>query len=152
MSLSYPFPGTKRVEASAPDFPQEGLRLCISGGREFDDLAFVWSHLDPYTSSLFGPVTEIGFGCARGVDYFGWRWAFHNRVPFRRYVADWDELGTKAGTIRNGAMLDDFQPDLLLVFPGGTGTRNCAKQAKERGIERVFLTYDDPLEEALRWG
>lgn len=146
--IRWPLPFIKYAEASDEPPSEAGLRLAISGGRDFHDLAFVWSNLDLY---LDAPVVEIGFGCAAGVDDLGWQWAKDKKIPWCRYVADWDTYDTSAGTLRNGVMLEDFQPDLLLVFPGGSGTRNCAKQAKEMGIERVFLSLD-PLQEAQRWG
>jgi hypothetical protein len=52
-------------------------------------------------------------------------------------------------------MLDDFQPDYVLVFPrGGPGTTDCAKQARKKGFERVFINDSrlDPFEELSRWG
>lgn len=156
----YELPDILRVESSTRclyPFP-EGFRMCITGGREIDDLGYVWSYLDtmhnlPADLGGRGPIAELGFGCARGVDRLAWQWAQHNGVPWRRYVADWDRFGEAAGTMRNGVMLVDFKPNLLGVYDGNTGTTNCAKQARKLGIERDFYTRDlDPFDDAARWG
>jgi len=140
-----------RVEESEKRPRGPGCRACVTGGRDFEDLGFVWSLLDSYR--FFHDITEFGFGCATGVDRLAWNWCKLWDMPWRRYVADWDGLDKAAGIKRNGAMLRDFQPDILLVFPGGTGTTNCAKQARGLGIQREFLEVDnDPLSAADKWG
>jgi hypothetical protein len=37
-------------------------------------------------------------------------------------MAEWERLGRKAGPIRNQRMLEEGKPDLVVAFPGGTGT------------------------------
>lgn len=128
-------------------------RVCVTGGREFKDREFVYQRLEEFHAGPDGPITELGEGEARGVDTFAKEWAEYRDIPVKPYEADWDRYGDSAGTIRNGEMLDDFKPDRLLVFPGNTGTTNCAKQARKKGIERVFFNLDlDLFEEASRWG
>lgn len=124
---------------------------CFTGGRDFANKLLVWDALDGIHES--NHIGGIGVGCARGVDAFVLDWAKRKHIPIMRYVADWDRFGEAAGTIRNGVMLEDFEPDFLGVFPGGTGTTNCAKQARKLGIERKFFGAEtDPFAEALKWG
>ncbi len=118
---------------------EETRRICVTGGREFKDESFIWENLDRLYSEQ--EIYEIGFGCARGVDLFAWRWAKERGIRWKRYVADWGRLLRAAGAIRNGVMLKDFLPDLLIVFPGGTGTTNCARQARKLQIPREFIDY-----------
>ncbi len=158
---SYLLTGIALVErslTSATPRP-EGFRMCVTGGRHIDDLGYVWSYLDtvhnlPAEMGGRGPIAELGAGCARGVDTLALGWAEANQVPWRRYVADWDRYGTAAGSMRNGIMLEDFQPVLLAVYDGGTGTTNCARQARKLGIERDFYSNSDgdPFTDALKWG
>lgn len=147
-----------RIEAFGLPRPT-GVLVCVTGGRTFDDLGFVWAHLDtvhnlPAEMGGEGPIACIGFGCATGVDDLALKWAESNNVPWMRYVADWDRWGTSAGSIRNIVMLEHFEPDRLLVFPGGTGTTHCTRAARKRGIERTFFTVDDgdPFADSSRWG
>jgi hypothetical protein len=130
-------------------------RVCVTGPRDEEDKAFVWAALDEFHQSAKGPITELAQGEARGVDRFCKEWAEARGIPVKPYAADWDQHDEAAGAIRNGEMLDDFQPDFLLVFPrGGPGTTNCAKQARKKGFERVIINDNrlDPFEELSRWG
>lgn len=129
-------------------------RVVVTGPRDEKDAAFVWDMLDRFHESDRGPITELGEGEAKGVDTFAKEWAEDKNIPVKPYEADWDQHDEAAGTIRNGEMLDDFQPDYVLVFPrGGPGTTNCAKQARKKGFERVFIDDDlDPFEALSRWG
>lgn len=146
-----------RIESDG--LPLDDFALCVTGGRDFDDLGFVWAHLDvahnlPKSLGGCGPITRIGFGCATGVDALALAWAKANRVPWTRYVADWDRWGKAGGPVRNIVMLEHFQPHRLAVFPGGVGTTHCARSARKRDIPRDFYTIedDDPFAEAGRWG
>lgn len=147
---SYMLPGVLEVIQS-PLVPESGFRLGVTGGRDFTDSRFVWDTLLAIHRTYH--IVELGSGCATGLDEIALEWAHAHRVPWRCYVADWDRYDEKAGTIRNVAFLEDFLPDRLAAFPGGTGTHHCAKHARKMEIERDFYDPDDdPLKEALRWG
>jgi hypothetical protein len=49
--------------------------------------------------------------------------------------AAWHDYGKAAGPIRNKRMLTDFAPDIVVAFPGGKGTADMVRQAKEREVE-----------------
>ena len=53
-------------------------------------------------------------------------------------MAEWHRLGRKAGPIRNQRMLDEGKPDLVVAFPGGTGTAGMVALACKAGV-RVIL-------------
>lgn len=157
----YKLPGVIHVEESdLRPFRTEGIRICVTGGRAIKDLGYVWSWLDtmhslPKQLGGRGPVIELGAGCAQGVDDLALAWANLNGVPWRKYYADWDRLGTPAGAIRNGVMLEDFKPELLGVYDGGVGTTDCARKARKMKIERDFYSKDDgtdPFAAAETWG
>ena len=156
--IDFPLDLCLRLESSIWEPEGSGIRVFVTGGRDFDDLGFVWSNLDvlhgmPAYMGGRGPIKEIGFGCATGVDALALSWAENNGVPWRRYVADWDRHGNSAGSIRNGVMLADFNQRELLVFPGGVGTTDCARKARKWKIPRNFLNpITDPFEEASKWG
>jgi hypothetical protein len=69
------------------------------------------------------------------------KWAERNLIPVKRFAADWDKHGKAAGPIRNQQMVDK-EPSYMIAFPGGSGTRDCARRADEAGIQ-VFIP---------RWG
>ena len=58
------------------------------------------------------------------------------------YPANWKKHGRAAGPIRNKQMLEEAKPDLVIAFPGGAGTANMVKQAREAGV-KVEIIYAD---------
>ncbi len=133
-------------------------RICVTGGRYWDDQNFVWKCLNMFETKI-GEIMELGHGDADGVDTLARRWCERAAVPHRPYPADWETHGHTAGPIRNGEMLLDFKPEVLLVFPGNTGTTDCARQARkftEKGVlnvHRVFFNpVSDPIADLLAWG
>lgn len=145
-------PDILRAEVWSTDsLNEQGQRICVTGGRDYADRKLTYERLN--RAHLLKPIREIGFGCATGIDSLARDWAIEKGISFVRYVADWDAIGIEAGCIRNGVMLEDFKPDLLLVFPGGTGTTDCARKARKLKIEREFFDDEtDPFLAAKRWG
>jgi hypothetical protein len=57
-------------------------------------------------------------------------------------TADWGQYGAPAGPIRNKTMLTQGRPDVVLAFPGGTGTADMKRQARRAGVRVVEVTGD----------
>lgn len=109
------------------------MRVMVTGGRSFSDLGEVWGQLDAL-HALSGPISVIIHGGATGADSLANSWAVYNSVTVEQHNADWSKHGRAAGPIRNGEMIRLGKPDLVVAFPGGTGTANAVRQAKEAGI------------------
>lgn len=141
-----------RVESvQTSSLKNDGIRICATGGRDYKETRLTRERLTRL--NFLETIREIGVGCATGLDSDVLKWAEDNDISYRRYVADWDTIGLSAGCLRNGVMLEDFQPDKLLVFPGGVGTTDCARKARKMGIHRDF--YDDDTDvflAAKKWG
>lgn len=100
------------------------MKILVTGGRHYADREHVFDALDRLKP------TEIAQGGATGADRLARIYARQNNVPCRTWRADWKQYGRAAGPIRNEQMLLDFDPDLVLAFPGGTGTAGMVKIAK----------------------
>jgi YspA, cpYpsA-related SLOG family len=108
--------------------------LAVTGGRYYSDSVKVFKTLEEYgTKNL-----TLVLGDAPGADALALQWAVYNKIPYIRHIADWTQFGKAAGPIRNKKMIE--QANLLLAFPGGRGTENCIKQAKEAGISVRRIT------------
>ena len=81
-------------------------------------------------------VTEVVHGAAPGVDHEAGKWAFGRGIPYTYFESDWVAHGKAAGPIRNKAMAE--YAEACIAFPGGAGTRNMVKQAREHGLH-VYL-------------
>jgi hypothetical protein len=112
------------------------VRVLVCGGRDFNNVAFIWSRLDALHEQK--GFTHLIHGGARGADTIAGDWA--KTKPIERYVcrADWDKYGKAAGPYRNARMLE-WLPDLVVAFPGGRGTADMIRQAKSAGVEVVEI-------------
>lgn len=105
------------------------MKVLVCGGRDYPgryEVARVLSRLDP---------DIVAHGGARGADSHADAYCKDNAVPHVCYPANWALYGKAAGPIRNQQMLEDFQPDLVVAFPGGRGTAHMVKIAREAGVE-----------------
>lgn len=108
------------------------MRVLVCGGRDFDDHMLLVKTLLEYQTEK--PITCIIHGNARGADTLADRFADLTGIPKEVYPADWDKYNKAAGPIRNAQMITEGKPDLVIAFPGGKGTANMIKQAKDAGI------------------
>jgi len=79
-------------------------------------------------------IGVVNEGNAPGADRIAGYWARRNKIDNLKFPADWDRHGNSAGPIRNGRMLAEGKPDLVLAFPGGEGTKNMVRQARAAGV------------------
>jgi hypothetical protein len=110
-----------------------GIRVLVCGGRDFDDRALLEAVLDRlHRTRVFAALIE---GDARGADRMAGAWAEAQGIAHEVFKADWDGLGSKAGPIRNQRMLDEGRPDLVVAFPGRSGTEHMKRIAQAAGVE-----------------
>lgn len=123
------------------------LKVLVCGGRDFQDQQTVNKVMNRF-KSLHGDL-EIACGNAKGADTLAEHWAISEGIQCYLYPANWKKHGLHAGPIRNQEMLDKFNPDYVIAFPGGTGTRDMCRRAKRAGIKVLgiedILTNSDPL-------
>lgn len=116
-------------------------RVLVCGGRDYADYWTVFEVLDGQHKS--DPISCLIEGGALGADRFARRWATDRGVRLQTFDADWMKYGRSAGPIRNKAMLAVGRPDLVIAFPGGRGTANMVRQAREFDIP-VLELHDGP--------
>lgn len=128
------------------------MRILVCGGRDFYDWNLLKETLD---NTFWYDNTNDDFvlieGGAIGADFLSKAWL--STVYKRQYLednidkhlkefpADWKTHGKAAGPIRNQQMLDEGKPDLVVAFPGGTGTADMIRRARKAGIEVKEITY-----------
>lgn len=112
------------------------MKLIIAGGRDYqfdEEDEFI---LNAILGSGNRRITEVVSGGAKGADRGGELWAKHWNIPIKRFPADWDKHGKKAGPIRNEEMAK--YADAVILFPGGRGTANMLVNA----IKHDLKIYD----------
>lgn len=114
--------------------------LLVCGGRDYAD----WSKVDLVLTvcHFYHPtLRQLVHGAAKGADGLASRWARgrSSRITERPFRAQWKTYGRTAGTIRNQQMLDETTPDLVIAFPGGSGTADMIRKARARNITVIEI-------------
>jgi predicted Rossmann-fold nucleotide-binding protein len=113
-------------------------RVLVCGGRDYANRALLFRALN--VAHAVKPIDLLIHGGARGADALGAAWALANGIEAQCFPADWKADGRAAGPIRNRRMLVEGKPDLVIAFPGGRGTADMKRQARNAGVTVVTVT------------
>ena len=116
------------------------MRVLVCGGRDYDDWCLMRGILQDKLGVYRGKPPDdqtIISGDACGADWLARAWAKYTGRKYEGYPADWKKHGKRAGPIRNQQMLDEGKPDIVVAFPGGTGTADMVRRAKKAGVEVI---------------
>lgn len=111
------------------------VRVLVCGGRDYADAAKVNNALDRLHATR--GIEVVMHGAAKGADALADEWARRNRVSLHTFPAQWEKHGKAAGPIRNQRMLAVGRPDLVIAFPGGTGTADMVHIALVSSVEVI---------------
>lgn len=117
-------------------------RILVGGGRNYSDHNTLYGILDYFRLAL--RFTALIEGGARGADHLARQWADNRGVQVFTVWANWTGDGKAAGPLRNELALDMFNPDAVILFPGGKGTDDMRQRATRRGTRVIEAeTFDD---------
>jgi YspA, cpYpsA-related SLOG family len=115
------------------------MRVLVCGGRDYGRTVAERNALYEAISAL--RPTAIIHGGASGADSVADAWGMaYLPAETHIYAADWAKHGRAAGPIRNQQMIDEGKPDVVLAAPGGRGTADMVRRAKDAGIEVIEVT------------
>lgn len=115
------------------------MRVIIAGSREGISYEQVVASIS--SCPLRFSITEVVSGFAtRGVDLYGEKWAKVNRLPVKRFPAQWIKFGRRAGFVRNLEMAR--YADALIAIWNGTsrGTKHMIETARKKGL--IVYVYE----------
>lgn len=120
------------------------MKICIAGGRDFDNYDVLARVVDQVIAELPAPITIVS-GKAKGADSLGERYAQERGLDVLLFPADWKKHGRGAGPIRNAQMAEEA--DMLIAFWDGTsrGTANMIGQMQRRGKPYKVFDYSGEL-------
>ena len=118
------------------------MKSIVCGGRNLHDRDFIFGKLDDV---FFGKTPTIVHGGASGVDTLAGEWAKSRGLDVIVHKANWEEHGNAAGPLRNRTMLIVEKPDLVVAFPGGRGTANMVRQARDAGVKVCKVSPGVPM-------
>lgn len=100
--------------------PPPRWRVIIAGSRNVSAYASVQAAV----KASGWTFTEVVSGTARGVDQLGERYAAEHGLSVRRFPANWDAYGARAGRMRNSEMAH-YADALIAVWDGRSpGTKH----------------------------
>lgn len=107
-------------------------RVLITGSRDWTDEQTIIGALWAVSADL-GDFTLVSGACPTGADRMAENAAERAGVPIERHPARWNELGKKAGFVRNAEMVK-LGADVCLAFirnnsKGATHTADLAERA-----------------------
>lgn len=114
------------------------MKVLVCGGRKYSDRDLVYKVLNVIHNGVKGGITAIIHGGATGADSIAGDWSVNVlKKEAEVYLANWNIHKTAAGPIRNRKMLKEGKPDIVVAFPGGSGTADMIKIATAAGV-KVF--------------
>ena len=126
-------PSAYRLPAGSRAQGKQAINVVVAGGREYENYPELSQKLDQIISQLNIPdesgnkmKVNIISGGARGADTLAEKYAQERGMGLQVFKADWEGQGLSAGTNRNRQMAE--AGDVLVAFPGGTGTENMVQQ------------------------
>ncbi len=122
------------------------VKVIIAGSRTITDQETVFKAVDKIVEEYHLSVGEVVSGKARGVDTLGEEWAETKGIPVRDFPADWENLGRRAGFVRNGkmAMYSNVLIALLPKDEDTPGTKNMIDQAKANALLTYIVRVEVP--------
>lgn len=118
------------------------MRVLVCGGRDFADRDLFASTMSRFKPKPLHDCAEhiIIHGGAPGADALAQEWVEVFGGRQRIFPADWTLYGKAAGPIRNQRMLDEGKPELVVAFPGGSGTADMVRRARKAGVEVIEVS------------
>jgi aspartokinase-like uncharacterized kinase len=107
------------------------VRVIVCGGRDYADRRRVVEVLAGLPED-----TVVVHGAARGADRIAGEVATSLGLRVEAHPANWRCHGKAAGPLRNRAMLA-AGVDLVVAFPGGSGSADMVRRARRAGIHVV---------------
>lgn len=135
--------------------------VIVTGGRDYPDREAVHRALD--LVHALTPIEAVLHGACgatwprvrgpelTGADRWAHEWATERGIDVHPHPANWERYGKRAGPLRNEQMIEhagqlsrwQYQRTLVLAAPGGAGTADCVRRARQTGL--TVKTLDDVL-------
>lgn len=129
------------------------LRIIIAGSRNFNDFTLLEKSVEKIRQDIIAEKSKsisrvcIVSGTARGADRLGELYAQKAGLHTYKFPADWDNLGKRAGYVRNEEMakfaIKDGNYGILISFWDGEskGTKHMIDLAQKHGLEVHVIRY-----------
>jgi len=117
------------------------MRVLVCGGKEYRNPVKVREALDRLRKGV-PCISLLIHGAAPGADSLAGAWAENVGVDQVTFPANWRGRGRAAGPYRNQLMLELILPNLVVAFPGGSGTSDMVRRARAAGVDVIEITEE----------
>ena len=115
------------------------MKVCIAGSREIEDYDLLCKVIADSNTT----ITEIVSGTARGADRLGERFALEHDILLKKFPANWNKFGKRAGYLRNKEMADYANFFIILWDGESKGTKHM--------IDLVYKTGKNLILKVVEW-
>jgi hypothetical protein len=115
------------------------LKIIIAGSRNFNDYNLLEQKVDFYIGE--NQDIEIISGTARGADKLGERYAINKELKLKRFPADWQKYGKKAGYLRNKEMAKYASHAIIFWDGKSKGTGHMIELCKKYNINYRIIRF-----------
>ena len=118
------------------------IRCIVAGGRDFTDILTATQELDALLLDKYAiEDIEIVSGCANGADKIGELYAKNRGIAVKKFPADWDTHGKKAGYLRNTEMAEYANRCVVFWDGKSKGSKHMIDIAKAKKIITRVIRY-----------
>lgn len=120
------------------------FKIIVAGSRSFSDYSLMVRTLDRLLINKDPHEIQIVSGTAPGADRLGERYASETRLALKKFPADWERLGKRAGFVRNEAMAS-YADALVLFWDGQSrGSAHMLQVAQSQGLAVRVVHFGSP--------
>lgn len=115
-------------------FPVKG-KIIIAGGRDFSNYDLIEEEAEKHDIDI------VVCGMARGADMLGMQYAQKYKIGIKKFPADWDTYGKRAGIIRN-CQMGDYADGLIAFWDGkSSGTAHMINYMRKLNKPVIIVGY-----------
>lgn len=121
------------------------IKVIIAGTRNFDNYELLKQKMDKILAARVRNNEEIIIvsGTARGADKLGERYARERGYTIKRFPADWDKNGKRAGYIRNEEMAKYADACVCFWDEASRGTKHMIDLATRYKLALRVIKYNN---------
>lgn len=110
------------------------MKIAVIGSRGYNNYNEFCEMLEYFIQNL-GEVTFVSGAAKSGGDALIARYCKENNLPLIEFPADWNNLGKKAGFIRNKQIIDEAEGVIAFWDLKSKGTEHSILLARKKGIK-----------------
>ena len=121
------------------------IKVIIAGTRDFDNYELLKQKMDKILAARVRNNEEIIIvsGTARGADKLGERYARERGYAIKRFPANWDKNGKRAGYIRNEEMAKYADACVCFWDEASKGTKHMIDLATRYKLALRIIKYNN---------